>query len=116
MEVISIESKAFQELIQRIENIDLYVKSLIQPNIDDVWIDSYKVCTILKISQKTLQRLRDNNRIMFSKINRRTYYSIGEIKRVISQKIITVIDSDKSLKDLLEHHKNYYRKHITKNL
>jgi len=112
MEVINIESKAFKELIEKIDNINQYVISVIQPNIDDIWIDSYEVCTILKISQKTLQRLRDNGRITFSKINRRTYYSIGEIKRVLQNKSITVQNTESSLQKLLEHHQNYYKKHI----
>jgi len=110
MEVIAIESKAFQEIMGKIDQIDKYVKSVLQPNIDDIWVDSFEVCSILKISQKTLQRLRDNGEISYSKITRRTYYSLGEIKRLLQEKRIYVHDADTILKNMIEQHKIYYKK------
>lgn len=59
MEVITIESQAFKSLMSKVDTIFDYVIS--QQNIqdeEDSWVDSYEVCTFLKISDRTLQRLR----------------------------------------------------------
>jgi hypothetical protein len=37
-------------------------------NEDEIWVDSYEVCTFLKISEKTLQRLRVAGTIAYSNI------------------------------------------------
>lgn len=118
MEVITIESKVYKDIIEKIENyknisekidnIDRYVKSVIQPNINDIWVDNYEVCTILKISEKTLQRLRNKGLINYSIISKRAYYTVGEIKRILDNKLIKSIDSNKAVKDMLEYHKSYY--------
>ena len=69
MEVITIESQAFKDLMSKVDTIFDYVIS--QQNIqdeEDSWVDSYEVCTFLKISDRTLQRLRSENKINYSRI------------------------------------------------
>ena len=61
MDVITMESKAYKELDNKITAIADYIFNRLEaekPNEDDMWVDSYEVCTFLKISEKTLQRLR----------------------------------------------------------
>jgi hypothetical protein len=71
MEVITIESQVFKELTANINTIAKLVTSM-QSKADeeptDGWVDSYEVCTFLKISTKTLQRLRAANEISYSQI------------------------------------------------
>ena len=61
MEIITFESKAYKELDNKITAIADYIFNHTEAestNEDEIWVDSYEVCTFLKISEKTLQRLR----------------------------------------------------------
>ena len=71
MDVITMESKAYKELDNKITAIADYIFNRLEaekPNEDDMWVDSYEVCTFLKISEKTLQRLRVSGTIAYSNI------------------------------------------------
>lgn len=74
MDVITMESKAYKELDNKITAIADYIFNRLEaekPNEDDMWVDSYEVCTFLKISEKTLQRLRVSG-TSFSAVNTHT--------------------------------------------
>jgi len=105
MEVITIESQAFKELTTKINTIAKFVATL-QPeekNPDDEWVDSYEVCTFLKISERTLQRLRSNGIISYSMLSGKSYYTISEIKRMLNEKRIR--STNECLMDLIQNHK-----------
>jgi len=66
------------------------------------WVDSYEVCTFLKISEKTLQRLRASNTVSFSRIRGKNFYKISEIERLLNENIIR--RNDEHLQDLIKNH------------
>lgn len=106
MEVITMESKAFKELQTKIDTIANYILDREEAeniNEDEIWVDSYEVCTFLKISERTLQRLRSKNEITFSTIRGRHYYKIGEIKRMLESRLIK--STQESMQDLITNHK-----------
>jgi len=109
MEVITIDSKAYKELIEKIDSIADYIRNKDAQNIseelDEVWVDSYEVCTFLRISERTLQRLRTNNLISYSTLSGKTYYSIGEIKRVLTERLVR--SGSDALADLIKSHQEY---------
>jgi hypothetical protein len=113
MEVITIESQAFKDLMSKVDTIFDYVIS--QQNIqdeEDSWVDSYEVCTFLKISDRTLQRLRSENKINYSRIRGKNYYKISEIKRMMEENLIR--RSEDCLQNLiLNHQKNVRQKQST---
>ena len=113
MEVITIESQAFKDLMSKVDTIFDYVIS--QQNIqdeEDSWVDSYEVCTFLKISDRTLQRLRSENKINYSRIRGKNYYEISEIKRMMEENLIR--RSEDCLQNLiLNHQKNVRQKQST---
>ncbi|MBB6370092.1 helix-turn-helix domain-containing protein [Chryseobacterium shigense] len=113
MEVITIESQAFKNLMSKVDTIFDYVIS--QQNIqdeEDSWVDSYEVCTFLKISDRTLQRLRSENKINYSRIRGKNYYKISEIKRMMEENLIR--RSEDCLQNLiLNHQKNVRQKQGT---
>jgi hypothetical protein len=118
MEVITIDSKAFKELDAKITAIADYVannKVSEEVNEDEIWVDSYEVCTFLKISEKTLQRLRVGGDITYSNIRGRYFYKIAEIKRMLENRIIK--STNENLNDLITNHKLYAkeRRDIRKN-
>lgn len=104
MEVITIESKAFKQLMEKLDALSDYVSSLKPPAVDesDDWVDSQEVCRFLKISNRTLQRLRSDGKIAYSGIGGKYYYQIREIKRLLRERIIK--STDECLQELLEQH------------
>lgn len=80
MDVIVIESKAFHALIDEITRN-------LKPG-KDKWIDGKEAMEILHISSKTtLQKLRDNGEIEFSKIrDRNILYNRFSIEEYIESK------------------------------
>ena len=113
MEVITIESQAFKDLMSKVDTIFDYVIS--QQNIqdeEDSWVDSYEVCTFLKISDRTLQRLRSEKKINYSRIRGKNYYKISEIKRMMEENLIR--RTEDCLQNLiLNHQKNVRQKQST---
>lgn len=71
--------------------------------------------TNLKISDKTLQRLRVSGTIAYSNIRGRYFYKIGEIKRMLEERLIK--SNSECLNDLVTNHKLYVkeRRNLRKN-
>lgn len=109
MEIITIDSQAYKDLVSKINAIAKFVidhqndKTMMLH--EEMWVDSYEVCTFLKISERTLQRLRTNGIISYSIISGKTYYTIAEIKRVLKERLIK--STDEHLQDLIKGHKEY---------
>lgn len=103
MEVITIDSEAFKELIRKIDSITDYIRNQDTSNtskeLDEVWVDSYEVCTFLRISERTLQRLT------IRQPDGKTYYTIGEIKRILQERLVK--SGEEALNDLINSHKEY---------
>lgn len=107
--------RAFKELEEKINAIADYIFNKQEAeniNEDEIWVDSYKVCTFLKISAKTLQRLRVAGTITYSNIRGRYFYKIGEIKRMLEERLIR--SNTECLNDLVTNHK-LYRRNLRKN-
>lgn len=106
MEVITVDSKLARLLFNKINAIEKFVKeNTVNPKDDEIWVDNYEVCTFLKISERTLQRLRTDGLIEFTPIRGRIYYQIGEIKRMLKQRLIK--RDENLLENLIENHKLY---------
>jgi hypothetical protein len=106
MDVITIESTAFLKLEAKINLIAKYVneqQSVVIENSDETWVDNYDVCTFLKISERTLQRLRSKGLVSYSVISGKSYYTITEVKRMLTQHIIR--SNEECLADLINNHK-----------
>lgn len=71
MEVITIESKAFKQLMEKLDALSEYVYKLKQQpteNDEDSWVSSREICDFLKISERTLQRLRTNGKVSYTNL------------------------------------------------
>ena len=106
MDVITIESTAFLELEAKINLIAKFVNEQ-QPSIaenpDETWVDNYDVCSFLKISERTLQRLRSKGIVSYSVISGKSYYTLTEVKRMLAQHLIR--SNAECLSDLITSHK-----------
>lgn len=105
MEVITIESRAFKLLVEKLEALSEYVYSMERPieNEDENWVGSQEICQFLKISERTLQRLRTNGKITYSCIGGKCYYQIGQIKKLLQTHIIK--SNNECLQQLIEQHR-----------
>ena len=125
MEIITFESKAYKELDNKItaiaekynipicedaaeaigsEYIFNHVETARQSE-DDMWVDSYEVCTFLKISEKTLQRLRVSGTIAYSNIRGRYFYKVSEIRRMLEERLIR--SNKENIDNLITNHQLY---------
>jgi hypothetical protein len=81
MEVITITSEAFQQIVDNISEIS---KKLDHANkqhpLTEVWLDIQEVCQLLKISKRTLQSYRDNKILSFSQIAGKIYFKAADIE------------------------------------
>ena len=59
-------------------------QSLEQPK---KWLKTYQVKNLLKISDNTLQTLRDNGTIPFTKVGGILYYNFDDIHKVLSGEV-----------------------------
>lgn len=92
MELITFESKAYKELVRKIEKIADFVfqkesVSMVAP--PEVWLDSLELAQILNISTRTLQRLRKDNLISYTMLRGKCLYKLSEIERGLNERIIT---------------------------
>lgn len=106
MEVITIESKAFKQMMEKLDALSEYVYSIERPieNDDEEWVNSGEVCHFLKISGRTLQRLRTNGKISYTCLGGKYYYQISQIKRLLREHVIK--STDECLCDLIAHHRH----------
>ncbi|MDR0603712.1 MAG: DNA-binding protein [Bacteroidales bacterium] len=71
-------------------------------NNSDIWVDSYEVCTALKIGRRTLQRLRAHSIVNYSLICGKIMYEITEIQRLLDENVIQC--SDECMQELIKNH------------
>ena len=90
MEVITMESAAYQGLVTKIEKIAEYVfRKGNAPDVEeDIWLDRQEVADMLHISTRTLQRLRTDNLIDYTFERGKCKYRFSEIERKVNEKII----------------------------
>ena len=106
MEVITIDSKVFEELSKKLNmlvNFVLTQEADTKEPLDDMWVDGYAVQKYLNISERTLQRFRSKRLINYSIVSGKCYYTIGEIKRMLEKGLIR--RSEEKLNELANQYK-----------
>ena len=93
MEVITMDSRAYKNLVEKIDKISTFVvkcEAGIKPQSnDEIWLDSQEVANLLRISTRTLQRLRAENLISYAILRGRCLYKLSEIERGLNERLIT---------------------------
>lgn len=81
MEVITIESSAFKEIQNQLDEIKTEVRNNSQQiALADKWLDNDEAATFLKVSKRTLQTYRDTGQISFSQTGSKIYYRASDIE------------------------------------
>lgn len=105
MEIITIESAAYKELLAKIDRIEHHILSVnigADSNKVNIWLNSKEAMSLLGISPRSLQRLRDKKLINYALFGRACRYHISEIERLIKD---STINSDAQSLD--EFKRNY---------
>ncbi|WP_417266081.1 helix-turn-helix domain-containing protein [Brumimicrobium sp.] len=80
MQVITIESEAFQKLVNQLEAIQQKLNQQKETTpLSDVWMDNQDVCALLHVSKRTLQHYRDSGKLPFSQIGAKIYYKASDV-------------------------------------
>lgn len=89
MEIVAIEKRTFEQMMQRFEDFAKQVNVLFGQNrSNENWLDNKQVCELLKISPRTLQAYRDTGVLPYSQIGRKCYYKATDIEQFINHQQI----------------------------
>lgn len=81
MEVITIQSEAFQELVNRLDKMESYFKNVAkQQPLSEQWFDIAQTCKILNVCKKTLQNYRNRGIVTYTKFGSKIYFSSTSIE------------------------------------
>ncbi|WP_421976349.1 helix-turn-helix domain-containing protein [Roseivirga seohaensis] len=81
-ELIDLVLKLSQDLQQIKFQLQQFQKSRLE-RFTEVWIDGQDVMQTLHISKRTLQSLRDEGTLPFSRINGKFYYKLSDIEQLL---------------------------------
>ena len=87
MEIISIEGRTYEALMERFEQIVRKVDALCEQSGGKElkkWLDGQDVCAILNISKRTLQYMRDSGKLSYTQINRMMYYKPKDVEKLMN--------------------------------
>lgn len=86
MEIVNIDAELFEKMLSAFERFITRMETLCRLHAGKdagEWLDNQDVCLLLSISQRTLQTLRDNGALGFSKISRKVYYKPEDVEKII---------------------------------
>ena len=91
MELITFESKTYKELVSKIDRIAGYIakcETSVSTEEKEIWLDSNELAELLKISTRTLQRLRKDNLISYSMLRGKCLYRLSDIEKSLRERLI----------------------------
>lgn len=91
MEIVNIEAATFQEMKMTLKHFSTRIRQIVGKTLTkntEEWLDNQDVCTFLKISPRTLQNLRNNGSIPYTRIERKIFYNKRDIWNFIKERNI----------------------------
>ncbi len=85
MEVITMQSEAFQNLVQSINEIKTQISNQSSQSLNNQWLDIPETCKFLRVSIRTLQNYRDKGIIPFSQVQDKIYFKISDLQAHIEK-------------------------------
>jgi hypothetical protein len=82
MEVVTIQSQAFQELVNKLDAINNRLNSK-EKEPKEKWLDNQELMLLLKISKRTAQHYRDTGLISFSQVGNKIYYKLSDVEELL---------------------------------
>ena len=84
MEVITIQSEAFQELKGELKAINTRLDAK-EKEPSEKWLDNQEIMLLLHISKRTLQNYRDSGLISFSQVGAKIYYRLSDVEALLQK-------------------------------
>lgn len=84
--------KALLNLSSEVKEIKAHLNQLNKTRLEkfnESWIDGQDVMQVLHISKRTLQSLRDNSTLPYSRINGKFYYKLSDIESMLESNYST---------------------------
>ncbi|MDD2200528.1 MAG: helix-turn-helix domain-containing protein [Bacteroidales bacterium] len=88
MNVITIESDAFRQIIEKIQSLEdkfVEMKMEAESPLSDRWLDNQDVMQLLKVSKRTLQTYRDEDKIPFAQVGNKIYYKATDVEKFLKK-------------------------------
>ena len=86
MEIVTIEATVFESMLEYLENAaritDELCEKLREKRMRE-WLDTQEVCLLLDASPHTLQTLRENGTLAYSRISHKVYYRPEDIQKIL---------------------------------
>jgi len=86
MDVITIESSAFAQIMAKLKSLEdkfIELKDKADNPLKDRWLDNQEMMQLLKISRRTLQTYRDEKVIPFSQVGSKIYYKAADVEKFL---------------------------------
>ena len=84
MEVVTIQSEAFTQIVEKIEAINNRLDAR-EKEPKEKWLDNLELMKLLKISKRTAQHYRDNGIISFSQVGNKIYYRLSDVEALLNK-------------------------------
>ena len=84
MEVVTIQSEAFQELKGSLKSITQRLTEK-EKTPKEVWLDNQEFIQLMKISKRTAQHYRDTGLISFSQVGSKIYYRMSDVEELLKK-------------------------------
>jgi len=84
MEVITLQSQAYQDLVDKIDAIHRSLNEKVN-QLKEKWLDNQELIQLLKISKRTAQHYRDSGLISFSQVGNKIYYKLSDIEQMLQK-------------------------------
>ena len=82
MEIVTIEATVFESMLEYLENAARITDELCEKRMGE-WLDTQEVCLLLDASPRTLQTLRENGTLAYSRISHKVYYRPEDIQKIL---------------------------------
>ena len=86
MNIVNIDAETFERMLLKFELFANRTEALCrlygEKDISE-WLDNQEVCQILNISKRTLQTLRDNGTLAYSKMSHKIYYKPEDVEKIL---------------------------------
>ena len=84
MEVVTIQSEAFNQIVEKIEAVHKRLDAK-EKEPKEKWLDNQELMQLLKISKRTAQHYRDSGLISFSQVGNKIYYRLSDVETLLNK-------------------------------
>ena len=84
MEVVTIQSQAYQEILGKLDAINTRLNSK-EKEPKEKWLDNQEFMLLMKVSKRTAQHYRDTGIISFAQIGSKIYYKLSDVEELLKK-------------------------------